>query len=308
MSNIYGKADRTESLATLGRAREMGINFFDSADVYGFGHNEELLAEGFANCRNEVIIATKFGFLNDGSAITGICGKPEYVHQCCDASLRRLGTDVIDLYYLHRPDPDTPIEETVTAMAELVQAGKVRWLGLSEVDADQLRRACGVHPIAAVQSEYSLWCLDVEHDCLETMRELGVAMVPYSPVGRGFLTGAIRTEEDLPKDDFRRVLPRFQQQNLPTNLRIVEAMQQIASELGATAAQVGLAWLLQQGKDVFPIPGTKQRKWLEQNAAAVNIKLSDEQLSTLRALAKTVAGERYGSMLARLNPKHSTSS
>ena len=304
MSNVYGKADRTESIATLHHALSLGINFFDTADVYGAGGNEEILAEGFSGMRDEVIIATKFGIMHEPSGqITGICGKPDYVRRCCDASLHRLRTDVIDLYYLHRPDPDTPIEETAGAMAELVAAGKVRYLGLSEVSGEQLRRAHGVHPITAVQSEYSPWCLDVEDECLQEIRELGAALVPYSPLGRGFLTGGIRSSSDLPAEDYRRQLPRFQDENIAKNLKIVETLESIAKRHHCTPGQAALAWIYSRGDDLFPIPGTKRRSYLEENTAATEIQLAPDELAVLSRQASQAVGARYGANAALIRPQ-----
>ena len=306
MSDVYGKADRAESIATLHHAFSLGINFFDTADVYGAGGNEEILAEAFSDIRDEVIIASKFGIMHEPSGqITGLSGKPDYVRKCCDASLRRLGTDVIDLYYLHRPDPDTPIEETVGAMAEMVAAGKVRCLGLSEVSGEQLKRAHGVHPIAAVQSEYSLWCVEVEDECLDAIRELGAALVPYSPLGRGFLTGSIRKSDDLPEGDFRRLLPRFQEENLQQNLKLVRELSSIAEEKRCTPGQAALAWIYSRGEDMFPIPGTRRRAHLEENAAAVEIHLLPDELETLNQLTRQVAGDRYGESMSLVRPQKS---
>lgn len=300
MSHVYGRADRAESIATLHRAFSLGINFFDTADVYGAGGNEEIVAEAFSGMRDQVIIATKFGIMHEpGGQVTGICGKPDYVKKCCDASLQRLGTDVIDLYYLHRPDPDTPIEETTGAMMELVAAGKVRFLGLSEVSGEQLRRAHAIHPIAAVQSEYSLWCLEVEDECLEAIRALGAALVPYSPLGRGFLTGSIRDSSDLPEGDFRHRLPRFQGENLQKNLEMVKELERIAENRGCTPGQVALAWVYSRGEDMFPIPGTRRQAHLEENRAAVDMQLLPDELAALNQLAQQVVGDRYGETLVR---------
>ena len=279
MSQFYGPADEGESVATVERALELGATFLDTADSYGEGHNERLLARVLAAHRDEVVLATKFGFLKKDGVITGLSGRPEYVREACEASLRRLGVQHIDLYFAHRLDPDVPLEETVGAMAELVARGAVRHIGLCEVDAEQVRRAHAVHPVAAVQSEYSLWSRDVEAEVLPTLRELGIGFVAFSPLGRGFLTGTIRSLDGLDADDYRRRQPRFQPGNLERNLRLVDAVARIAAAIGATPAQLALAWLLHQGEDVVAIPGTKRRERLEENAAAAELRLSVEQLA-----------------------------
>ena len=281
MSQFYGPADEGESVATVERALELGATFLDTADSYGEGHNERLLARVLAAHRDEVVLATKFGFLKKDGVITGLSGRPEYVREACEASLRRLGVQHIDLYFAHRLDPDVPLEETVGAMAELVARGAVRHIGLCEVDAEQVRRAHAVHPVAAVQSEYSLWSRDVEAEVLPTLRELGIGFVAFSPLGRGFLTGTIRSLDGLDADDYRRRQPRFQPGNLERNLRLVDAVARIAAAIGATPAQLALAWLLHQGEDVVAIPGTKRRERLEENAAAAELRLSVEQLAEL---------------------------
>ena len=303
MSFAYSGADEAESRATIRQAVESGVTLFDTADIYGPFTNEELVGDALRPVREDVVIATKFGnvILPDGSRT--IDGSPAYVHQACDASLRRLGTDVIDLYYQHRVDSTVPIEETVGAMAELVAAGKVRYLGLSEAGADTLRRACSVHPITALQTEYSLWTRDVEERVLPTARELGVGFVAYSPLGRGFLTGAIRAREALAEDDSRRRHPRFADDNLEHNLALLGALERIAARVDATLSQVALAWVLAQG-DVVPIPGTTKRHHLEDNLAAVDVRLSPADLDELRGLlaAHDVAGERYpAAMMAHLD-------
>jgi aryl-alcohol dehydrogenase-like predicted oxidoreductase len=297
MSDFYGPADERSSLAVVDRAIDIGINLLDTADMYGVdGANERLLAQVLRRRRDEVVLATKFGNVRapDGRFL-GICGTPDYVRSACDASLRRLGVDHIDLYYQHRVDRSVPIEETVGAMAELVKAGKVRHLGLSEASGATLRRAAAVHPIAALQSEYSLWSRDVEHDALPVCRELGVGLVAYSPLGRGFLTGAIQSTDQLDPGDWRRANPRFQADNLPANLALVDAIRQIAQARGCTPAQLALAWLLSRGPDIVPIPGTRRIERLEENAAATAITLSeDEQRRIDEVLARqTVAGTRY---------------
>ena len=267
MSEFYGPRDETESVATLHHALDRGVSFLDTADIYGPYTNEELVGRAIKSRRGEVVLATKFGIVRDPQNPTarGVCGKPEYVRASCEASLRRLGVEVIDLYYQHRVDPDTPIEETVGAMAELVRAGKVRYLGLSECSAASLRRACAVHPIAALQNEYSLWTRDPEHELLAACRELGVGLVAYSPLGRGFLTGQLRRFEDLAADDFRRVSPRFQGENFAKNLELVRTVEELAAHKGCTPAQLALAWVMAQGEDVVAIPGTRRRTNLDDN-------------------------------------------
>jgi aryl-alcohol dehydrogenase-like predicted oxidoreductase len=304
MSEFYGGRDDAESIDTLEAALDLGITFWDTADMYGVGRNEELVGQVLRNHRQQVILATKFGNVRsaDGQYL-GINGRKEYVREACDASLRRLGVDHIDLYYQHRVDPSTPIEETVAAMADLVKEGKVRYLGLSEASAETLRRAQTVHPIAALQTEYSLWSRDVEEDILPTCRELGIGFVAYSPLGRGFLTGQFRTFEDLPEDDYRRHSPRFQGENFTKNLQLVDKIQEIASRKGCSAAQLALAWLLARGSDIVPIPGTKKTTYLRENAAATELKLTSEELASIEDIApKGVAvGDRYpAATMARL--------
>lgn len=294
MSFAYGGGDGAESIATIHRALELGINFLDTAEIYGPFKNEILVGKAIAGRREQVVVATKFGFKIGGSE-PGTDSRPEHVKEVCDASLQRLGTDYIDLFYQHRVDPNVPIEDTVGAMADLVKEGKVRYLGLSEASARTLRRAHAVHPISALQSEYSLWERGVEQEILPACRELGIGLVPYSPLGRGFLTGTAKRAEDYPENDFRRTQPRFQGDNFDRNMKIVEAIRAIADAKGATPAQIALAWLLAQGPDIVPIPGTKRRKYLEENAGAVGIKLSQEDLEKLDTAAPRggTAGERY---------------
>jgi aryl-alcohol dehydrogenase-like predicted oxidoreductase len=293
MSFAYGTPDRGEAIATLHRALDLGVTFLDTADMYGGGDNEELLAEVLADRRDEVVLATKFGILTGEDGYPrGVDGSPAYVRRACDASLRRLGVDHIDLYYLHRPDPQVPIEETVGAMAELVAAGKVRHLGLSESSAETIRRAAAVHPIAAVQSEWSVFSRDIERAVLPACRDLGIGVVPYSPLGRGLLTGALPTE--FADDDFRRTLPRFQRENIERNLAAVGVVREIAAAHDATPGQVALAWLLAQGEDVVPIPGTKRVRYLEENVGALDVTLTPADHARLDALRP--AGDRYPDM------------
>jgi aryl-alcohol dehydrogenase-like predicted oxidoreductase len=300
MSEFYGQLDDAESIATIHHALELGVTLIDTADIYGPHTNEELVGRAIADRRDQVVLATKFGIVRDpeNPARRGVNGRPEYVRASCDGSLRRLGLDHIDLYYQHRVDPDVPIEETVGAMAELVDAGKVRFLGLSEAAAETIERAHNVHPISALQTEYSLWSRDVEEDILPVTRSLGIGLVAYSPLGRGFLTGAITKPEDLAEDDFRRANPRFQGANFARNLKLVDRVREIASEHDCTAGQLALAWVHAQGDDVIPIPGTKRRRYLEENVAALEVELSGDDLRRLDEAAPlgAAAGDRYADM------------
>ena len=296
MSFAYGTPDDDESIATLHRALDLGVDFLDTAQSYAAGKNEELVGRGIRGRRKDVVLATKFGILPDAG---GLDARPETVRASCEASLRRLGVDVIDLYYLHRVDPKVPIEETVGAMGELVAAGKVRWLGLSELGPEKLRRAHATHPITALQSEYSLWERRHEEQVIPTCRELGIGFVPFSPLGRGFLTGALASPAEFGEKDFRRHSPRFQGENFDRNLAIVARIREIAAAKGVTAAQLAIAWVLAQGEDMVPIPGTKRRKYLDENLTALDVELSKEDLARLDDAAPrgAASGERYNSLM-----------
>jgi aryl-alcohol dehydrogenase-like predicted oxidoreductase len=305
MSEFYGTTDEAESIATIQRALDLGIDFLDTADMYGVGRNEELVGRAIKGRRSEVVLATKFGNVRTPEGgFAGVNGTPEYVRQACDASLKRLGVEVIDLYYQHRVDPNVPIEETVGAMKELVAAGKVRFLGLSEAAPPTIRRAHAVHPIAALQTEYSLWSRDPEDEILPTCRELGIGFVPYSPLGRGFLTGQIKSPEDFAPDDFRRHGPRFQSENFQKNLDLVGKIEEMAREKGCKPSQLALAWVLARGEDIVPIPGTRRRAYLEENAGALQVTLSAEDLARIDLIAPqgVAAGTRYPeAQMQRLN-------
>ena len=303
MSEFYGTGDEDESIATIHRAIDLGVTFLDTADMYGPFTNEKLVGKAIQDRRGEVELATKFGNVRgeDGSFL-GVSGKPEYVRECCDASLRRLGVDHIDLYYQHRVDPETPIEETVGAMQELVEAGKVRYLGLSEAGIETIRRAHAVHPISALQSEYSLFTRDVEDEVLPALRELGIGFVPYSPLGRGFLTGRFKSIEDMPEEDTRSArFPRFAEENFMKNVELADRVREVAEGKGVTPGQLALAWLLAQGEDIVPIPGTKRRKYLEENAGVAGVELTEEDLRRIEeAMPRgSAAGERYSEEMMR---------
>lgn len=296
MSEFYGAGNEAESISVIQQAVDLGITFFDTADMYGSGRNEDLVGRALRDRRDEIIIATKFGNVRgENGEFKGISGKPEYVRSACEASLRRLGVDVIDLYYLHRVDPATPIEDTVGAMADLVREGKVRFLGLSEAAPATIRRAQAVHPIAALQTEYSLWSRDPEEEILPTVRELGIGFVPYSPLGRGFLTGRFKNIDDLAPDDWRRNNPRFQGENFRKNLQLVAEVDKIAREKGCTPSQFALAWVLAQGEDLVPIPGTKQTRFLQENAGALKVHIMEEDLARVNAVfpLHAASGTRY---------------
>jgi aryl-alcohol dehydrogenase-like predicted oxidoreductase len=300
MSEFYGTGDRSEAIATIRRALELGVNFLDTADMYGPYTNERLVGEAIADRRDEVVLATKFGIVRDAEdpRRRGVNGRPEYVHRSCDGSLQRLGVEYIDLYYQHRVDPDVPIEETVGAMSELVDAGKVRFLGLSEAAPETIRRAHQVHPLSALQTEYSLWTRDPEDGILQAIRELGIGFVAYSPLGRGFLTGQITSPQDFEPDDFRRHNPRFQGTNFAKNVELVDRVKSLAAEKGCTPGQLALAWVLAQGEDIVPIPGTKRRRYLEENVEATEVSLSESELAAIDEAAPrgAASGDRYPDM------------
>jgi aryl-alcohol dehydrogenase-like predicted oxidoreductase len=300
MSELYGAPDEAEALATLDRALELGLTFLDTADSYGLGANEELVGRAIRARRDDVQIATKFGLVRgpDDPLPGRVDGRPEHVRQACEGSLRRLGVEVIDLYYQHRVDLSVPIEETIGAVAELISVGKVRYAGLSEASPEQIRRAMNTHPIAAVQSEWSLWCREIEDAVIPVCRELGIGIVPFSPLGRGFLTGRIRSPEDFDANDLRRTLPRFQGDNFAKNLALVSEVRRLADAKGCTPGQLALAWLQAQGKDVVPIPGTKRRSYLEENVRALEVELTQQELDAIDVIAPkgAASGDRYGDM------------
>lgn len=295
MSEFYGETDEKQSIKTLHKALYIGVYFIDTADVYGIGANEELLRKAYSDRWNDLVLATKFGFVRDKNnpEVRQLNGSPEYVKSACEASLKRLGREAIDLYYLHRVDPNTPIEETVGAMAELVKEGKVRYIGLSEVSGDTLRRAHKVHPITAVQTEYSIWSRDVEQTTMSVIEELGISLVPYSPLGRGFLSGTIKDTSELSENDFRHTVPRFQKEFFESNKTLLGRIEQLADKKYVTPAQLSLAWLLHKGENIIPIPGTKHEKYLIENAKAVDVELTQEEMQYLDDTYTTVAGERY---------------
>jgi aryl-alcohol dehydrogenase-like predicted oxidoreductase len=300
MSEFYGASDDDESIAVIHRALELGVNHLDTADMYGMGRNEDLVGRAVKGNREAYVIATKFGAVRDPTSgqFRGVNGKPEYVRAACEASLKRLGLDYIDLYYQHRVDADTPIEDTVGAMAELVQRGLVRYLGLSEAAPATIRRAHAVHPISALQTEYSLWSREPEDEIISTLRELGIGFVPYSPLGRGFLTGQIKTVDDFAADDYRRFTPRFQGENFARNLELVKKVEEMAQRKACTSGQLALAWVMAQGEDILPIPGTKRTKYLEENIASLEVTLTSEDIAELERLAPKgfAAGDRYPNM------------
>ncbi|HEX6751330.1 MAG TPA: aldo/keto reductase [Longimicrobium sp.] len=297
MSEFYGPGDEAESIATIHRALDLGVNFLDTADMYGPFKNEELVGRAIRGRRGEVVLATKFGIVRDANdpSIRGISGRPDYVRKAADGSLRRLGVDHVDLYYQHRVDPEVPIEDTVGAMSRLVEEGKVRFLGLSEAGAETIRRAHATHPITALQSEYSLWSRDIEDDIIPAIRELGIGLVAYSPLGRGFLTGRFASVDDLAPDDFRRHSPRFQGENFAKNLELVRHIEQLAAAKGCTPSQLALAWVMARGEDIVPIPGTKRRTYLEENVAAVEVELTADDMARIEEIAPqgVAAGTRY---------------
>lgn len=297
MSEWYGKPNDQESLLTLQMALDMGINFFDTADVYGNGHNEIFIGNALREVRKDLILATKFGFLPNEN---GICGRPEYAKKACDASLQRLGTDYIDLYYLHRIDNNVPIEETIGAMSDLVKEGKVRYIGLSEVSVQSLKKAHAIHPITALQSEYSIWVRDVETEILDACRELQISLVPYSPLGRGFLTGKVKSTDMFGEDDYRKNIPLFQGENFKANLEIVKVLDEIAAKNKCKTSQIAIGWLMAQGTDIFPIPGTKRRTYLKENIQSLELNLSYDDLQRIDKLSQKVRGNRKNNLGMRL--------